>query len=181
MHSSGQPGATGSQISLGLRSGSPAVVGSGGLGSYDLMHQYEHHQQPHFRLGAHPQQLTAVGQPSRELGMRPLQDMDRFGLLGLLSVIRMTEPDLTTLALGTDLTTLGLNLNSRENLYKTFASPWAEGPVKGDPEFTLPACYIQQQAPRLQVCVSLTLFCRSLSFRVFQSLLCIVSTAVMSY
>jgi hypothetical protein len=39
---------------------------------------------------------------------------DRFGLLGLLSVIRMTDPDLNTLALGTDLTTLGLNLNSPE-------------------------------------------------------------------
>ncbi len=39
---------------------------------------------------------------------------DRFGLLGLLSVIRMTDQDLNTLALGTDLTTLGLNLNSPE-------------------------------------------------------------------
>ena len=48
---------------------------------------------------------------------------DAFGLLGLLSVIRMSEPDLTTLALGIDLTTLGLNLNSRDNLYRTFASP----------------------------------------------------------
>ena len=42
------------------------------------------------------------------------QAPDRFGLLGLLSVIRMQDPDLTTLALGTDLTTLGLNLNSSE-------------------------------------------------------------------
>jgi len=39
---------------------------------------------------------------------------DRWGLLGLLSVIRMTDPDLNILALGTDLTTLGLNLNSPE-------------------------------------------------------------------
>ena len=31
-----------------------------------------------------------------------------------LAVIRMTDPDLNTLALGTDLTTLGLNLNSTE-------------------------------------------------------------------
>lgn len=45
------------------------------------------------------------------------------------------EPDLTTLALGTDLTTLGLNLNSTESLWKTFASPWADGPSKPDPEF----------------------------------------------
>eukprot|EP00899_Mesostigma_viride_P029261 jgi/Mesvir1/951/Mv17505-RA.1 len=74
---------------------------------------------------------------------------DRFGLLGLLSVIRMSDPNLTTLALGTDLTTLGLNLNSTENLYKTFASPWADGPSTGDPEYSLPQCYLQP-APRLQ-------------------------------
>ena len=60
---------------------------------------------------------------------------DAFGLLGLLSVIRMTDPDLTTLALGTDLTTLGLNLNSPDNLHKTFASPWSDGPLKPEPEF----------------------------------------------
>lgn len=42
----------------------------------------------------------------------------RYGLLGLLHVIRMTEPDLTMLALGTDLTGLGLNLNSPDPLYK---------------------------------------------------------------
>ncbi len=39
----------------------------------------------------------------------------------------MTDPDLNTLALGSDLTTLGLNLNAAESLYTTFASPWAEG------------------------------------------------------
>jgi len=75
---------------------------------------------------------------------------DAFGLLGLLSVIRMSEPDLTTLALGIDLTTLGLNLNSRDNLYRTFASPWVDGPAKGEPKYTLPQCY-SQQALRLQV------------------------------
>lgn len=40
--------------------------------------------------------------------------MEQFGLLGLLHVIRMTDADLNTLALGLDLTTLGLNLNSPE-------------------------------------------------------------------
>jgi CCR4-NOT transcription complex subunit 2 len=39
---------------------------------------------------------------------------DRFGLMGLLNVIRMTDQDLNTLALGFDLTTLGLNLNATE-------------------------------------------------------------------
>ena len=69
---------------------------------------------------------------------------DRFGLLGLLNVIQMTNPDLNTLALGTDLTTLGLNLNSAESLYSTFASPWADGPSRREPEFSLPMCYYMQ-------------------------------------
>ncbi len=62
---------------------------------------------------------------------------DRFGLLGLLSVIRMTDPDLTTLALGTDLTTLGLHLNSSDNVYKTFAHPWADHPLRPEPDFSV--------------------------------------------
>eukprot|EP01089_Gocevia_fonbrunei_P001721 TRINITY_DN11604_c0_g1_i1.p1 TRINITY_DN11604_c0_g1~~TRINITY_DN11604_c0_g1_i1.p1 ORF type:complete len:277 (+),score=43.26 TRINITY_DN11604_c0_g1_i1:599-1429(+) len=45
---------------------------------------------------------------------------DKYALLGLLNVIKMTDVDLSTLALGTDLTTLGLNLNSPECLYATF-------------------------------------------------------------
>lgn len=69
---------------------------------------------------------------------------DRYGLMGLLSVIRMTDQDLNTLALGTDLTTLGLNLNSSECLYATFASPWADTPAQRDPEFSLPHCYYMQ-------------------------------------
>ena len=41
------------------------------------------------------------------------RNMDnKYGLLGLLDVIRMTNHDLNELALGTDLTTLGLNLTS---------------------------------------------------------------------
>jgi len=81
------------------------------------------------------QSPSAVGSPGSKPGVSAAGQPDRFGLLGLLSVIRMTDPDLTTLALGTDLTTLGLNLNSPDNLHKTFASPWADGPLKAEPDF----------------------------------------------
>lgn len=64
-----------------------------------------------------------------------------WGLLGLLNVIQMSSADLNTMALGTDLTTLGLNLNSTEPLYSTFASPWASKPCQREPEFSLPMCY----------------------------------------
>ena len=43
-----------------------------------------------------------------------------------LTYSSMTDPDVNTLALGTDLTSLGLNLNSPEILYSSFVSPWAE-------------------------------------------------------
>eukprot|EP00743_Colponemidia_sp_Colp-15_P004143 GILK01004471.1.p1 GENE.GILK01004471.1~~GILK01004471.1.p1 ORF type:complete len:592 (-),score=29.64 GILK01004471.1:62-1837(-) len=69
---------------------------------------------------------------------------DRFGLMGILGVIKMTDADLSMLALGMDLTTLGLNLNSPECLYATFASPWAEGPSRKEPEYYLPSCYYMQ-------------------------------------
>lgn len=45
-------------------------------------------------------------------------------MLGLLNVIRMENENLTFVALGTDLTTLGLNLNAAENLHETFMSPF---------------------------------------------------------
>lgn len=42
--------------------------------------------------------------------------LDQFGIVGLLAYLRSTdrEKDSYTLALGTDLTALGLNLNSNE-------------------------------------------------------------------
>eukprot|EP00246_Nothoceros_aenigmaticus_P012742 TRINITY_DN4089_c0_g1_i1.p1 TRINITY_DN4089_c0_g1~~TRINITY_DN4089_c0_g1_i1.p1 ORF type:complete len:294 (-),score=42.17 TRINITY_DN4089_c0_g1_i1:161-982(-) len=148
----GPPGGSGPQVNIsGLRAGSSSGLASG-LGQYEhlMSQQYRHHQQQQ-QVRVHQQAISTVsGQPSRDAKRFSSQPTDdRYGLKGLLGVIRMTDPDLSTLAIGTDLTTLGLNLNSRENLYKTFASPWAEGPTRGEPEYALPACYVQQ-APRLQ-------------------------------
>jgi len=74
----------------------------------------------------------------------PKKPVDAFGLTGLLSVIRMPDPDFNTLALGTDLTTLGLNLNSTEVLYATFAYPCMDVPTRRDPDYVLPYCYYMQ-------------------------------------
>jgi CCR4-NOT transcription complex subunit 2 len=67
-----------------------------------------------------------------------------YGLLGLLGVIRTSDADRNQLALGSDLTTLGLNLNSTENLYRNFSSPWSEAPTTREPQFQLPMCYYMQ-------------------------------------
>lgn len=141
----------GASSGLGLRPLNSPNSASG-IGSYDqLIQQYQQHQnQPQFRL----QQMSAIGQPYRDQGMKSLQPQvtpDPYGLLGLLSVIRMSDPNLTSLALGIDLTTLGLNLNSADNLHKTFGSPWSDEPAKGDPEFNVPQCYYAKQPPPLNV------------------------------
>ncbi|KAG6418852.1 hypothetical protein SASPL_121058 [Salvia splendens] len=57
---------------------------------------------------------------------------DQYGMLGLISIVKKVNPTLATLALGLDLTTLGLNLNSSETLHKKFSSPWSDEPVRGE-------------------------------------------------
>jgi CCR4-NOT transcription complex subunit 2 len=49
--------------------------------------------------------------------------------------------DLNSLALGTDLTGFGLNLNSADSLFPTFASPFTDQALTPDPQFRTPACY----------------------------------------
>jgi CCR4-NOT transcription complex subunit 2 len=69
---------------------------------------------------------------------------DQFGMVGLLTFIRVAEsdPNLVSLALGFDLTALGLNLNATESLYPSFGGPWAEGPVRAeDIEYPVPQEY----------------------------------------
>ncbi|KAH1207794.1 putative NOT transcription complex subunit VIP2 [Glycine max] len=140
---SGPPG-------IGLRPlTSPNTVS--GMGSYDqLIQQYQQHQnQSQFRL----QQMSAANQSFRDQGMKSMQTAqsspDPFGALGLFSVVHISDPNLKYLAHGIDLTTLGLNLNSSENLYKTFRSPWSDEPAKGDPEFSVLQCYYVKQPPAL--------------------------------
>jgi len=58
-----------------------------------------------------------------------------FGLLGLLGVIRMTDADRNALALGTDLTMLGLNLGTPDKVYSTFSSPWADNKTTKEPHY----------------------------------------------
>ncbi|XP_012272191.1 CCR4-NOT transcription complex subunit 2 [Orussus abietinus] len=70
---------------------------------------------------------------------------DQFGMVGLLTFIRAaeTDPNLVSLALGQDLTALGLNLNSPENLYQNFGGPWAETPCRPqDIDFHVPPEYL---------------------------------------
>lgn len=72
-------------------------------------------------------------------------------MVGLLTFIRAaeTDPNLVSLALGQDLTALGLNLNSPENLYQNFGGPWAETPCRPqDIDFHVPPEYLINAAIR---------------------------------
>lgn len=84
------------------------------------------------------------GKPNAAPGPSGTSQKDRYGLLGLLPVIRMVNPNVSTLALGADLTMLGLNLNSPDSLYKSFTLPWNDSAPKNDLELTIPSAYSQQ-------------------------------------
>ncbi|KAG0327556.1 hypothetical protein BGZ99_007394 [Dissophora globulifera] len=106
---------------------------------------------------AHGLSASAVASAGAKThGQAALDDHDRFGLFGMLGVIRMADQDSTTLTLGRDLTTLGLSLNSADPLYGAFASPWFEVPTSADieAEFHVPACYNVQPPPPPQAKLS---------------------------
>ncbi|XP_048767355.2 CCR4-NOT transcription complex subunit 2-like isoform X3 [Ostrea edulis] len=71
---------------------------------------------------------------------------DQFGIAGLLTFIRAAnenDHNLIALAPGIDLTTLGLNLNSPDNLYSTFQSPWVDSPCRPqDIDYHVPVEYL---------------------------------------
>lgn len=58
-----------------------------------------------------------------------------YGLLGLLGVIRMSDANRNALALGSDLTLMGLNLGTTEQVYSTFSGPWSDGAASKEPHY----------------------------------------------
>lgn len=140
LHFHGSEARNSGMLATGSRPVNMSNTVSGG-GTYDqLMQQYQHFQK---------QSQIRLASPFRDQDMKspqtPQPVADRFGLLGLLNVIRMNNPDLTPLALGIDLMTLGLNLNSPDNLYKKFSSPWSDESAKGEPHFVIPECFNSKQ------------------------------------
>ena len=79
-------------------------------------------------------------------GEEPLTETERYTIKGLLPIIRQLNPDASMLALGTDLTNLGLKLSPDDDrlLSSLWSSPWTDQanitplPVSG---WTVPSCY----------------------------------------
>ncbi|TBU45583.1 hypothetical protein BD309DRAFT_707942 [Dichomitus squalens] len=94
-----------------------------------------------------PAHASAVPQtPAQQVLMSPA---DRWGLLGLLALIKSADPDQSLLAIGTDLGTMGLDMQNPGSLYSTFITPWADSSAAHtvEPDFHLPACYNVQPPP----------------------------------
>ena len=120
----GAPGGGGSQLD------GAGLLGGGGLGGLGLggLQQSSGGQQAQLNLQSSRGTSSSAGAPGgaasgSATGTALSGD---YGLLGLLGVIRMTDADRNALALGSDLTMLGLNLGTSEHIYNTFASPWSE-------------------------------------------------------
>ncbi|POM59903.1 hypothetical protein PHPALM_31305 [Phytophthora palmivora] len=94
----------------------------------------------HFRAPRQDEQAA-----TEEASNGELDPSNQYGLLGMLhTIIRPGNDSKKNLAMGCDLTSLGLNLNSAEPLYPTFASPWSEEQLTKEPQFSLPMCYYNQ-------------------------------------
>lgn len=77
---------------------------------------------------------------------------DRWGLLGLLQIIKGGDPDVTLLNVGADLTGMGLDMGMQGHLYPSFITPWADASaaLAIEPDFHLPGCYNVQPPPPAQ-------------------------------
>ncbi|KAF1946842.1 hypothetical protein EJ02DRAFT_430401 [Clathrospora elynae] len=114
-------------------------------------------------VGQRPQQSQfeqsygseAPGSPNTQnyKKLSEMTDSERYGLPGLLSMIPLDSSDYSSLAMGQDLTVLGLDLSRPDHspLHPTFGSPFVESNVKPviPPDFTLPDAYKVTNVPPL--------------------------------
>ncbi|GMF41836.1 unnamed protein product [Phytophthora fragariaefolia] len=124
--------------SIGSRAGSVAQAAAaiGSSGSVNLGTEAF----DHFRAPRPDEQAIREDVSNGEL-----DPSNQYGLLGMLhTIIRPGNDSKKNLAMGCDLTSLGLNLNSAEPLHPTFASPWSEEQLTKEPQFSLPMCYYNQ-------------------------------------
>lgn len=76
----------------------------------------------------------------------PLTEVERYTIKGLLPIIRQANTDASMLALGSDLTNLGLKLAADDDrlLSSLWSSPWSDSPsltMLPESNWGVPACY----------------------------------------
>ncbi|KAF8754971.1 NOT2 / NOT3 / NOT5 family [Rhizoctonia solani] len=104
--------------------------------------------------------LSQAGAIGSSIPLTPAQQVlmsaaDRWGLLGLLQIIKGGDPDVTLLNVGADLSGMGLDMGGiyvHRHLYPSFITPWsdASAALTVEPDYHLPACYNVQPPPPAQ-------------------------------
>lgn len=101
-------------------------------------------------------ELGKLPSGSQELGQLPIHQVlsspvDCFGLVGLVGLIKTQDPDTALLTMGTNLQSLGLNIESTEPLHSSLVLPWAKdaaaAAMQVEPAYELPSCYNVQPPP----------------------------------
>ncbi|KAA8893782.1 hypothetical protein FN846DRAFT_913661 [Sphaerosporella brunnea] len=109
-----------------------------------LTHPSQQQQQTQQSLGAKVGTTNGDSPAQSQFGgpSHSVSEDERFSLTGLFSAMRSDAGEGTSLAKGQDLMMLGLDINSQEPLWPTFASPFTELEATAvEPEFHLPNCY----------------------------------------
>ena len=94
----------------------------------------------------------SVTQRPQQKRLADMTDKERYGLTGFLAIIDPSHADYSPLALGQDLTQIGLDLSRPDSspLYPTFATPFADSDSRQIvPEFQLPNSYTVNNVPPL--------------------------------
>ncbi|KAG9091539.1 hypothetical protein FRC07_011836, partial [Ceratobasidium sp. 392] len=106
-------------------------------------------------IGTNPS--IAAGAIGGTVPMTPAQQVlisaaDRWGLLGLLQIIKGGDPDVSLLNVGADLSGMGLDMGLQGHLFPSFITPWsdASAALTIEPDYHLPACYNVQPPPPAQ-------------------------------
>ncbi len=139
----------------GLGDVSRAQAAAAGLNDYDALLRFQQQQQQAGVAAAAAAQRAGgavpggVGKPGMpgvgpqgglgadaggpKPGQGPLgPPPDKWGLLAIMPLLKMTDQDATTLELGINLTTLGLDLTSPSSLHKSLVTPLSSQPIKGE-------------------------------------------------
>ncbi|KAI4183539.1 MAG: hypothetical protein L6R41_005339 [Letrouitia leprolyta] len=122
--------------------------------------QTAHSQQPPSRQ-QQGYQVSGASQTAENTPLDQMAPIDRWGLAGLLATVRSDNPDVSGLAIGQDLTQLGLDLNSQDAnltplpihrpLWPTWSGPFASPAARPlQPDFHLPECYTVDNVHRVR-------------------------------
>ena len=96
---------------------------------------------------------SAYGTESSHLPIHQVltSPVDRFGLVGLVGLIKTQNPDVAMLSMGSNLQSLGMKLDASDPLSASFVTPWSHDPAAAssqvEPAYQLPACYNVQPPP----------------------------------